>query len=411
MLRLSALGRMITMKMTTRSASAAFLALVLCSVALTALACTVPVFRYALERWPSDRYEIMLVHNGPLDEELSGLIDTLETQARDYAFDANIWLTKIDVATEDGAAQAREALGEIPAELPLIAVTAPATPSGGEAGGQVVWRAPFTAESLRRVLESPIRREIGKRILEGDSAVWILLESGDAKADEAAAEMLEGMLDEAEQQLVLPEIAPQDEKYLTTGEGAPDLKIQFSTIRLARDNAEEAFLVETLLRSEGDLKDFDTPIAFPIYGRGRALYALVGAGINENNIAEACMFLTGACSCEVKDLNPGTDLLMAVDWEGLMGGRLALNEALPELTGFAGFGAVPDPEVVAALEEVTPPAETLLEEATVQAMDPARARGIEPEEEGVSYTGGLMVAVGAFALVAFLSLFIWMKKG
>jgi hypothetical protein len=62
---------------------------------------------------------------------------------------------------------------------------------------------------------------------------------------------------------------------------------------------------------------------FPVFGQGRVLYALVGAGINEMTIAETCGFLVGACSCQVKALNPGTDLLIWADWwaglEGLGG--------------------------------------------------------------------------------------------
>jgi hypothetical protein len=53
------------------------------------------------------------------------------------------------------------------------------------------------------------------------------------------------------------------------------------------------------------------------------LYALVGAGITADNIREAGAFLVGACSCEVKRQNPGTDLLMAVDWDAQIGTRIA----------------------------------------------------------------------------------------
>lgn len=374
--------------------------------ASNAVACSVPVFRYALERWPSDPYDVLLLHDGPLSEELSALIETLKTEALENAFDANIWLTDLDVSTEEGAEQAKDILGEIPVEMPRIAVTAPNTPSGGESAGSVIWGAPFDANALRKVLESPVRRELGKRILEGDSAVWLLLESGDTKADDAAAKMIEDMLEEAEKQLQLPDIAPQDMRYLSVGEGVPELKLQFSMMRLSRDDAEEEFLLETLLHSEGDLKDFDQPIVFPIYGRGRALYALVGPGINEDNIAEACMFLTGACSCEVKDLNPGTDLLMSVNWDALMGGRLALNEALPELTGFAGFGAI---EATAAVEPA-PEAEL---EVLVAVMDRAQARGIVAEVEApvASVNVSLLLAIAGLGVVIAGSIFIGLKKG
>jgi len=40
-----------------------------------------------------------------------------------------------------------------------------------------------------------------------------------------------------------------------------------------------------------------------------------GEKLSADLIEEATLFLTGACSCEVKNLNPGWDLLMNVDWE------------------------------------------------------------------------------------------------
>ena len=32
----------------------------------------------------------------------------------------------------------------------------------------------------------------------------------------------------------------------------------------------------------------------------------------------SCMFLLGACSCQVKRMNPGWDLLLNVDWDGAL---------------------------------------------------------------------------------------------
>jgi hypothetical protein len=94
-----------------------------------------------------------------------------------------------------------------------------------------------------------------------------------------------------------------------------DLKVKFSMIQLQRNQPGEKMFVNMLLNSESDLSSFSEPLAFPVYGRGRALYALVGSGISKENIKDACKFLIGPCSCQVKDLNPGTDLLMSVDWD------------------------------------------------------------------------------------------------
>ena len=178
-----------------------------------------------------------------------------------------------------------------------------------------------------------MRRKIAGRILGGETAVWVLLESGDRKKDDAAESVIKETLAMMEKKLELPDavtgVAPQ---------GAPDLRIDFSLVRLSRSDPEEKFLVRMLTHSEADLEQYKSwPMAFPIYGRGRVLYALVGQGITEDNISEACAFLAGPCACEIKYLNPGMDLLMPVDWEKEIGGSWVDAVGLPPLTGLASI--------------------------------------------------------------------------
>jgi hypothetical protein len=52
-----------------------------------------------------------------------------------------------------------------------------------------------------------------------------------------------------------------------------------------------------------------------VFGRGRALEPLIGRGIHPDNIMEVSSYLCGACSCEIKDQNPGIDLLLAANWD------------------------------------------------------------------------------------------------
>ena len=108
------------------------------------------------------------------------------------------------------------------------------------------------------------------------------------------------------------------------------------------------------------------PIVFPTFGRGRALFALVGEGINTDNLREAIAFITGPCGCEVKMLNPGVDLLMAENWDAAVMQFYqefyeTAEEPLPELTGVfpeeqtdAGLNAQ-DELVAAAISESTQP--------------------------------------------------------
>ncbi len=71
--------------------------------------------------------------------------------------------------------------------------------------------------------------------------------------------------------------------------------------------------------SEADLKELHEPMAFPVFGRGRVLYALIGKGINPDMIRRACEFMVGPCSCQVKAQNPGFDLLTNYNWEQAVG--------------------------------------------------------------------------------------------
>jgi hypothetical protein len=73
-----------------------------------------------------------------------------------------------------------------------------------------------------------------------------------------------------------------------------------------------------LIHSESDLAERTEPMVFPVYGRGRALWGLIGPGITASNIRDSASFLVGACSCEVKEQNPGFDLLLAADWDELL---------------------------------------------------------------------------------------------
>ncbi len=87
--------------------------------------------------------------------------------------------------------------------------------------------------------------------------------------------------------------------------------------------------------AERDLAEAREPIAIPIFGRGRALYAFLGAGLTTANIDQAARFLIGKCSCQVKELNPGVELLFAADWEALVKANAGAPPDLPTLAELA----------------------------------------------------------------------------
>src|SRR5262249_55699371 len=144
------------------------------------------------------------------------------------------------------------------------------------------------------------------------------LECGDAEKDDAAAEFLQRKLEEIQPMLKLPQLTSDPDDELLAS--AP-LKVEFSILRVPHGAAEEVVLAGMLVRCEPGLADRVEALAFPVFGRGRALWPLVGRGINAKNVQEACEFLVGACSCQVKDQNPGFDLLLSTDWNSLVLGE------------------------------------------------------------------------------------------
>lgn len=297
-----------------------------------AQACSVPVFRYALDHWSPDAYRIRILHDGPLVDDQTQFVDQLRQQAQ--ARSANVVVEAIDIAQSEDAALAdlyRQAGAQGQA---LCLVQAPtAVPDVY----REVWSGPLAADAADALLASPVRQQLIQSLLAGTSVVWIYLEAGDESLDSTNYDRLTTELERLQGELKLPEIDPVDLKDLS---GSPaDLKLKFSALRLSRNDPAESLLVDMLLSTEPDLRDADyisQPMAFPVFGRGRVLYSLVGEGITAPLIEDACRFLTGACQCTVKAQNPGAELLLSADWGGLIS-PTAPTEIDVTLTGLAGF--------------------------------------------------------------------------
>ncbi len=296
------------------------------SATSSAWACNVPVFRYALERWQPDPYHLTIFHVGDGEAALESALESLKKRPlRLHAEAVNLDLLEADDWRLEGVKVDRE-------KLPWAVLRYPPRPGRTM---QVIWSGAWNTEALEFLSNSPMRQEIVRRILLGESAVWVLVECGNAEKDKAAKECFQRELTEVKQKLHIPGTEELD--YLPTDSDTPSpevlvlqepteaipLKIEFSLLSLSRDDVNEQTLLAMLLNLEPDLHEYaKEPMAFPIFGQARALWALVGAGINAENILESCGFLTGACSCQVKHMNPGTDLLIEFDWPGALEGRV-----------------------------------------------------------------------------------------
>ncbi|MFO7956706.1 MAG: hypothetical protein R6X33_06360 [Candidatus Brocadiia bacterium] len=266
-----------------------------------AVACPIPVFQFALEFWRVCPYEVVIHHNGELEGEHQAAADLLKQATRGEDRHANIRLIWRDYSRATISPPA-----DVP--LPFMELRYPSTSGIRES----IWRGPLEENVAEQLLHSPMRQKIAETLLDRHAAVWVLLESGNRREDGQARKLLEQELPRLEKTLKVPDPA---EEY---GLDSADIytEIDFTLMTLSRNDPEERMLVQMLLGSERDLKEYeDKPMVFPIYGRGRVMYAIVGDGINAWTLNAAGEFLTGPCSCMVKAQNPGVDLLTSFDWE------------------------------------------------------------------------------------------------
>ena len=308
-------------------------------------ACNIPVFRYALENWRPDAYHVVVIYRGNLSQSQRELVTKLRGASSDEKEPANLVVFDIDLDATDGAeSNEREEIPQLTkqailnhfgdtelSEPQVVAFFPPRGPVYEKA-----WQGTLTADNVNSLVRSPVRTEITKRILDGQSAVWILLKTGDAAKDKMAEELLKKQLSIMNQEVSLPDQSLIEAEDEFRPDNPIELRVEFSLISIAKDDLKEKVFVETLLAIEPDLVEYNEPIAIPVFGRGRTYYGLVGKGINPQMIEEHCHFICGACSCQVKQGNPGMDLLVAMDWTSRIIGTAMREVELPDLTGI-GF--------------------------------------------------------------------------
>lgn len=284
-------------------------------------ACQVPVFRYALERWTPERYPVVIVTGEPCSEQEK--LKWLGDEAKRLNTLLQIQWKTVDQLDQPEQRAIWQKHGK-DAGVVLVYY-----PQKSELRGRLASVRPLQAGCLSALLTSKSRQEIALRLSEGHSAVWVVLKSGDAEKDAAAVKTIETQLKLDQKWLKLPTPEEMEIKADVLSKVKVKLKLDFSVMSLDRDDVDETFLIDCLLNSESDLRNFSEPIAFPVFGRGLVLYALVGKGIHGDTVRAASTFICGPCSCQVKEQNPGFDLLLEHAWGEAVGGVL-ISPAIPE---------------------------------------------------------------------------------
>ena len=298
-----------------------------CSIAFLirgAWPCSVPVFRYALERWKPEPYKGIVIYRNEITQGDEALFRQLEQAASNPECPLNLLVRKVEIASFSEAKLKELLKGPIPKKLPALAIWYP-DKMGRTAPS---WILEFNPSIVKAFADSPKRRFLAKSLIDGESVVWIFVPSGDSEKDEKAKALIRQELD-----LALSSLKKMP-FYILAGSKEKRLTYAFPILTLSRTDPEERFFLDMLLKCESDLYEHpDEPMVFPVFGRGRVLGCLFGKYISQDKIEGIIAYLAGSCSCEVKALNPGTDLLVAAPWDEVVINSYVEDTPLPELTG------------------------------------------------------------------------------
>jgi len=315
-------------------------------------ACNVPVFRYALERWPADAYRVRVFHRGDLAGAQKETVQALTAASESSA---NLVVAVVDAAKEMPAHHKDTWNLVKDATLPALLVQYPESAQTDSP----LWSGPLTIENARSLVDSPARRQLAQRLQQGESAVWLLLESGDAVQDKKVADLLAVELKRVEKEIELPPAAPDDPSMSAD----VPLRIAFSVLRVSRSDPAEQMFVRMLRGLREEIAKEQGPLVFPVFGRGRALDGFAGGQVTIELIENVIAFVCGACSCEVKSMNPGVDLLVATDWDAALTGQAVKDPPLPPLVSLSALAAAGQTGQVAQAAPtvpVKPPASPLV---------------------------------------------------
>lgn len=353
-----------------------------------AAACDNPVYRYALERWQPD--DFLIVAPASALKTLRQAIDAVASRG-----------PRPNVAVLDPTEAAQLGRQADPERMVLLA-----PPGGWQTGGvDEAWSGPPTAESLARITDSPARRELAKRLIAGEAIVWLVVARGEA--DDDGRKRIDPLITEYIQDVVAMDKARQDEP--AAGESdAPTVKPsdkavfwppRMSVLRVRADDPQERVFVAMLMASaEPDVAE--AAAVFPVFGRGRTLGGIPLAKLDAEQFRSACDFLTGACSCEVKEMTPGSDLLLAADWN-------TVPRLIPRRGGeaFADFeqgdeSTADTPQTERTEAEPNPTAHASPAATSAAATSPAAGRATPPLAVWLAVAAGLLCCLAWLARVS-----------
>jgi hypothetical protein len=285
-----------------------YLLLTLLLLPALAPACAVPVFRYALERWEGDPFQLVVFHRGALEASLNQAVHELEPKMEDrQGMQINWRVVHVDVSKPVSPLWADLWQSVAHAPLPHAAICTPEW----RKGDAPLWKGALTRDAIDNMADSKARRAVAAELLKGTAVVWLVGESEDPAANAAMLKRIEAASERLKNEIVLPEGIGQDGVNVLS---SLPLTVSFAVVKWRLSDPAEALLT-SMVREEGQ----QGPILCPVFGRGRVLAAMPAATVDDGLLTETARFLCGACSCQVKAQNPGFDLLLKANWSQIFG--------------------------------------------------------------------------------------------
>ncbi len=290
-------------------------------LSLSSFACSVPVFRYALEYWHPDPYQIILSYNPAQTNKLPEVLSELNKHKANRSF----IIKKVKSSSLD-----EKIILKYPANKRIK---------------NNVWETKLSKKNLIKILQSPIRQKLIDKIIDGDSLIFLLLEGSNKKQNDHIANIILKNIPILENEIKLPheyaDIPKEDLEIYDT-----NIVFKLSFMRLSRTNSEENVFINILTKSLPiSIYKKSQPIVFPIFGRGRMLAAIRERDLNIRTLRKWSEYIAGECSCEIKSRNPGFDTFIPVGWNLDKMKSLISEVVLPPLSGFSEFIPSENPAV------------------------------------------------------------------
>ena len=279
--------------------------------AVAGVACETPVYRYAMYRWQPAPYEVYFFHDTEPNDQQQQVADLLESLGRGGDTPANVAYLPVNLAEDKELAsvppdvkkswEARE-----DKSLPTYFISTPY--------GAALSFDQLDPAGVKALVESPARKSLAAQLETGKLGVFVMLTGQDADETKQTEETMQALVEEVRSGKVSLYVSPT-EAGEESGAEEPKGNTDLGFMVVDRESQEEKWFVRSLLAMEPELEKEARPMVFLVYGRARALLPYIGKGITRENLLREIEFVSGACSCTVKEQNPGIDLLVRYDWE------------------------------------------------------------------------------------------------